>query len=164
MGENRLQTAALMLPLFKLFDSQIAFTVACCQSPDLSIIFASSAFYELTQYSKEEVLGKNCRFLQGPNTSRQQVRGSLKFDVICLVPRERALQLLWGGPRKSAKTFRCKHVLSFAAGVRDEECYYGGQEVRGVLPFVQKLLLTCWLLEFLARRQPARSAKAHLEA
>lgn len=73
MTEGPLQTAALMLPMFKLLDTQIAFTVACCHSPDMPIIFASTAFFDLTQYTKEEVLGTNCRFMQGSKTSRQQV-------------------------------------------------------------------------------------------
>ena len=73
MTDDLLQKAALMLPLFKLFDKQIAFTVACCDKPNLPIIFASTAFYELTKYSKEEVLGSSCSLLQGPRTGRQQV-------------------------------------------------------------------------------------------
>jgi len=32
--------------------------------PDCPIVFASDAFLELTEYSREEVLGRNCRFLQ----------------------------------------------------------------------------------------------------
>lgn len=71
--DDVLRTAALMLPLFKRLDKQIAFTVACCHSADTPIIFASSAFFELTGFSQEEVLGKNCRFMQGNRTSRQQV-------------------------------------------------------------------------------------------
>ena len=36
--------------------------------PDHPIIFANPAFYALTGYSPAEVLGRNCRFLQGPKT------------------------------------------------------------------------------------------------
>jgi PAS domain S-box-containing protein len=32
------------------------------------IVFASPAFYELTGYGPTEVIGRNCRFLQGPGT------------------------------------------------------------------------------------------------
>lgn len=31
-------------------------------------------FYNTTQYSPDYVIGKNCRFLQGPGTSRATVR------------------------------------------------------------------------------------------
>ncbi|CAD7702361.1 unnamed protein product [Ostreobium quekettii] len=48
--------------------------VVCDPSlPDSPIVFASDAFLELTEYSREEVLGRNCRFLQGPNTDRATV-------------------------------------------------------------------------------------------
>jgi len=36
--------------------------------PDNPIVFASPGFYNLTGYTKEQVLGRNCRFLQGPGT------------------------------------------------------------------------------------------------
>ncbi|KAL5228731.1 hypothetical protein ABZP36_016996, partial [Zizania latifolia] len=37
--------------------------------PDMPIIYASDAFLSLTGYSREEILGCNCRFLNGPGTS-----------------------------------------------------------------------------------------------
>ncbi|AMD00847.1 EAL domain-containing protein [Halomonas chromatireducens] len=36
--------------------------------PDLPIIYVNSAFESITGYSRQEVLGRNCRFLQGPDT------------------------------------------------------------------------------------------------
>ncbi|OAS26867.1 PAS domain-containing protein [Methylobacterium platani] len=36
--------------------------------PDNPIVFANPAFCRLTGYAPEEVLGRNCRFLQGPDT------------------------------------------------------------------------------------------------
>ncbi|WP_076441078.1 PAS domain-containing protein [Bosea sp. TND4EK4] len=36
--------------------------------PDNPIVFANEAFLRLTGYSRAEVLGRNCRFLQGPET------------------------------------------------------------------------------------------------
>jgi PAS domain S-box-containing protein len=41
--------------------------------PDNPIVFVNSAFAELTGYSESEVLGKNCRFLQGPETTPESV-------------------------------------------------------------------------------------------
>nr|AML78517.1 putative LOV domain-containing protein [Streptocarpus ionanthus] len=40
---------------------------------DNPIIFASDNFLELTEYAREDILGKNCRFLQGPETDRETV-------------------------------------------------------------------------------------------
>jgi len=38
--------------------------------PDNPIVFANDAFCELTGYARDEIIGRNCRFLQGPETSR----------------------------------------------------------------------------------------------
>jgi PAS domain S-box-containing protein len=41
--------------------------------PDNPIILANQAFLDLSGYSAEEVVGRNCRFLQGPGTDPRQV-------------------------------------------------------------------------------------------
>ena len=40
------------------------FVISDPHLPDCPIVFASDAFMELTGYSREEILGRNCRFLQ----------------------------------------------------------------------------------------------------
>ena len=40
---------------------------------DLPIVFANNAFVAMTGYPLEEILGRNCRFLQGPDTDRAVV-------------------------------------------------------------------------------------------
>nr|AML78399.1 putative LOV domain-containing protein [Trianthema portulacastrum] len=50
------------------------FVITDPRLPDNPIIFASDSFLELTEYSREEILGRNCRFLQGPETDRETVR------------------------------------------------------------------------------------------
>eukprot|EP00741_Cyanophora_paradoxa_P006823 tig00001042_g6598.t1 len=42
--------------------------------PDNPIVYASEGFQKLTGYSKEEIVGRNCRFLQGPGTDENTVR------------------------------------------------------------------------------------------
>ena len=43
------------------------------RQPDSPIVLANRAFLELTGYSADEVIGRNCRFLQGPETSAEAV-------------------------------------------------------------------------------------------
>ncbi|XP_023512820.1 phototropin-2-like isoform X2 [Cucurbita pepo subsp. pepo] len=49
------------------------FVITDPRLPDNPIIFASDSFLELTEYTREEILGRNCRFLQGPETDQDTV-------------------------------------------------------------------------------------------
>ncbi len=44
------------------------------QQPDNPIIFCNEAFQKLTGYERDEIIGRNCRFLQGPDTDRDDVQ------------------------------------------------------------------------------------------
>ena len=41
--------------------------------PDNPIVFVNQAFIKLSGYSREEILGRNCRFLQGPETDQADI-------------------------------------------------------------------------------------------
>jgi phosphoserine phosphatase RsbU/P len=43
-------------------------TIADARLPDMPLIFVNPAFEQVTGYSREEAIGYNCRFLQGPDT------------------------------------------------------------------------------------------------
>ena len=42
--------------------------------PDNPIIYANDAFYDLVGYGPEDVLGRNCRFLQGPGSNPDAIQ------------------------------------------------------------------------------------------
>ena len=44
-----------------------AFVVCDAQQHDLPIVYCSEVFERLTGYTKHEILGRNCRFLQAPD-------------------------------------------------------------------------------------------------
>ena len=48
-------------------------------SPDQVIVWVSDGFELLTLYSREDVVGTNCRFLQGPDTSPDDVARYFTF-------------------------------------------------------------------------------------
>src|SRR5512134_4027854 len=43
-------------------------TIAAARLPDRPLIYANNGFERLTGYPVVEVLGRNCRFLQGPDS------------------------------------------------------------------------------------------------
>lgn len=47
--------------------------IAATTLPDYPIVFASMGFYKLTGYNPEDVIGKNCRFMQGKDTEPEVV-------------------------------------------------------------------------------------------
>ena len=49
-------------------DSPVPSVISDPRLPDNPIVACNSAFCELTGYSVEEVVGRNCRFLSGPGT------------------------------------------------------------------------------------------------
>jgi PAS domain S-box-containing protein len=50
-----------------------SFIIADHTAPDDPIIFCNQAFEQLTGYSREEILGKNCRFLQGDDRDQTEL-------------------------------------------------------------------------------------------
>ncbi len=63
-------------------------TVADCGVPDMPLIYVNSAFERLTGYSREEVLGRNCRFLHGAERDQpalEYLRESLAKERSCTV-------------------------------------------------------------------------------
>ena len=63
----------------------------CVSDPNLDdnpIVYVNSAFLKLTGYEEEDVMGRNCRFLQGPQTSEssvQRLRDALETQEVCIV-------------------------------------------------------------------------------
>ncbi|KAI0433369.1 hypothetical protein F5Y09DRAFT_84556 [Xylaria sp. FL1042] len=59
--------------------------VFCLTDPsrnDDPILFASEGFYKATQYASRSVLGRNCRFLQGPKTNQHSIRRLREMLVV----------------------------------------------------------------------------------
>nr|AML78563.1 putative LOV domain-containing protein [Hilleria latifolia] len=52
---------------------QQTFVVSDATKPDCPIMYASSGFFTMTGYSSKEIIGRNCRFLQGPETDKKEV-------------------------------------------------------------------------------------------
>jgi phosphoserine phosphatase RsbU/P len=63
-------------------------TISDPSQPDNPLIYVNSGFERITGYSPESVLGKNCRFLQGPDTdpeAAEQIRKAVFEERECTV-------------------------------------------------------------------------------
>jgi PAS domain S-box-containing protein len=63
-------------------DSNLAMAISDPALDDNPIIYVNAAFERLTGYRRDEVVGRNCRFLQGPLTDPRDV-GALRDAVAC---------------------------------------------------------------------------------
>lgn len=76
-----------------LFEQAMAQTrMAVCLSdprqPDMPIVFANRAFRQLTGYEDDEILGRNCRFLQGARTDPaavSRIRDAIEQEDVIVV-------------------------------------------------------------------------------
>ena len=62
--------------------------IADARLPDCPIIYCNPAFEQMTGYSQAEIEGKNCRFLQGPDTDPAaiaELRNALREERSCQV-------------------------------------------------------------------------------
>ncbi len=66
---------SLQVIMLKAMDSaREGITISDATQPDNPLIYVNKGFTEMTGYSYEEVVGKNCRFLQGVDTDKSMVR------------------------------------------------------------------------------------------
>lgn len=68
--------------------------------PDNPITFANPAFEQQTGYAPEEVIGRNCRFLQGPETDPDTVQ-----DIRLAIAERRPLRRILRNYRKDGTSF-----------------------------------------------------------
>lgn len=69
----RLECNQLLL-MDKMKSLQRSFCISNACAPDYPIVYASPGFVELTGYPLVEIIGRNCRFLQGPDTDKREAQ------------------------------------------------------------------------------------------
>ncbi|OEC96914.1 PAS domain-containing protein [Rhizobium sp. YK2] len=95
------------LATFAFQKTRMPMVVADARQPDYPIVLANDAFLGLTGYSADELLGKNCRLLQGKDTSRTAVA---EIRAIIAQEREGTVEIL--NYRKDGTTFWNQLYLS----------------------------------------------------
>ncbi|PPS10427.1 hypothetical protein GOBAR_AA10223 [Gossypium barbadense] len=102
------------------------FVITDPRLPDNPIIFASDSFLELTEYTREEILGRNCRFLQGPETDQETVS---KIREAITEQREITVQLI--NYTRSGKKFWNLFHLQPMRDQKGELQYFIGVQLDG---------------------------------
>jgi PAS domain S-box-containing protein len=104
--------------------SPIATVVTDPQMPDNPIVAANEAFVSLTGYSRDEIVGRNCRFLAGPATSaasRKLLREAQEQGRTALIE---ALNY-----RKDGTSFRNAIMIAPIKGEQGEVLLYVGSQL-----------------------------------
>jgi PAS domain S-box-containing protein len=94
------------------------------RKPDNPVVFANPAFLQMTGYSMEEVVGNNCRFLQGPETDPATVA---EMRQAIQERRDVALEIL--NYRKNGSTFWNALFVSPVFDANGELVYFFGSQL-----------------------------------
>lgn len=104
--------------------TRMAMIVTDGTQADNPIIFANDAFLRLTGYEREEVIGRNCRFLQGPDTDPKAVEA---LRTAITAGEDIAVELL--NYRKDGTTFWNALYLSPVRNDAGQIVYFFGSQL-----------------------------------
>ena len=102
----------------------MAITITDARKPDNPIVLANQAFLDMTGYSDAEVLGHNCRFLQGEDTSRDSVA---KIRDAVVKGKDLTIELL--NYHKDGSSFWNQLYISPVCDVAGTVLYFFGSQI-----------------------------------
>ncbi|BAQ44698.1 hybrid sensor histidine kinase/response regulator [Methylobacterium aquaticum] len=104
--------------------TRMAMIVTDPNLPDNPIVFANRAFLELSGYAAEELVGRNCRFLQGPGTDPAHVA---RIRDAIAARRDVVVELL--NYRRDGSTFVNELYVSPVFGPHGELLFFFGSQL-----------------------------------
>lgn len=97
------------------------FTLADPHQPDCPLVFANASFLRMTGYEEKEIIGRNCRFLQGPKTDRTAVE-HLRYSIAQETPC--SIELI--NYRKDGTSFWNRISVAPVFNIHQKLCYFIG--------------------------------------
>ena len=116
-------------------DMSCAFVVCDVTQHDLPIVYCSDIFERLTAYTKHEILGRNCRFLQAPDgkiqagIKRKYVDDQSVFRIKNMINQRQEAQISVINYRKGGQPFMNLLTMIPITWDSDEVKYYVGFQV-----------------------------------
>ena len=106
----------------RAFDSSLTAMVICDASlPDLPLTYVNPGFTELTGYTAEEAVGRNCRFLQGKETDKKSVK-----KLSRAIKNGESCQIKLLNYRKDGRKFWNELVITPVKNEKDETTHFIG--------------------------------------
>jgi PAS domain S-box-containing protein len=96
-------------------------TLADPDLEDMPIVYANKAFERLTGYSQAEIIGHNCRFLQGPDREQEA-----RYVLAEAIKKHQACEVTLRNYRKDGELFFNRLKISPLFNRKGEIIYYMG--------------------------------------
>ena len=113
------------MPLSSMIEnSAVAAVISNPRLPDNPIVECNSAFEALTGYTRDEIVGRNCRFLAGPNTEPR-----LTAEIVAAVRERRPVLVEILNYKKDGTPFRNAVLVAPIFDANGELEYFLGSQM-----------------------------------
>lgn len=138
--------------------TDVCFTISDARQQDHPLVWVNPAFLSMTGYRAEEVLGRNCRFLQGPDTDPAAVR-----QIRAALDRQESTTVTVLNHRKDGIAFWNQLSLSPVFEDTGQLAYYVGVQVDVTARVAGEQARSAALEEAERARKIAQEAQAESE-
>ncbi len=104
--------------------TRMPMVISDARVPDYPLVFANAAFCRLTGYTRAEIIGRNCRFLQGPQTDPEAVA-----RIRAAVREAREIEIDIRNHRKDGEPFWNRLLMAPVYDAAGELAYFFASQV-----------------------------------